>query len=195
MPRVSINFGDGATLLPRLDFDAVLQETDTDEAEITEFPVEEGLPTSDTIRRKPASVSLEVLLSDEPAIGEDAETGRADTAYRALLNAQQLGRAVALSGGRRRYPVMGIASIGMTRDAATAGVVRLAITLREVRAVRAESIAQPRKAPPNAVVKAPTKTPEKASTKEDEQVQSVYSEFSDAASDGVDRFARWVVGP
>lgn len=50
-------------------FDASLSESHTREANVTEFPIEDGSPISDHRQRLPATVTIEFLVSDTP-IGE-----------------------------------------------------------------------------------------------------------------------------
>lgn len=101
-----------------------LEETGTDELEITEHPVQRGANITDHAYLKPAALSMR--------IGFDASTARLEEIYRNLLELQALREPFVIVTGKRIYRDMLFKSLGVTTDKATAAVLMVSCTFRQV---------------------------------------------------------------
>jgi hypothetical protein len=118
-----------------LTIDAVLSETHTISAEVTDHPVEQGFNVTDHIRRLPDSITLECIVTDAPFDPVEGDEPPSSTAY-AYLNAIVGGsELINVVTSVRTYESMAVTSISITRDARTARALKFTAQLRQVRVV------------------------------------------------------------
>ncbi|MDD5034859.1 MAG: hypothetical protein PHE55_08890 [Methylococcaceae bacterium] len=134
-------------------FDATLNETHSDTAEVTEHPVEFGADVSDNIRMMPATLELEGIVSSTPIVFLASITApsplenklqlyptrsydRPGDAYDELRRAmREDGGGITVSTTLRTYENMAITSLEANRDAENGNVLHVSISLREVKKV------------------------------------------------------------
>lgn len=127
-------------------FDASVNEVHSDEAEITDHPIEEGSIVSDHIRKKPASIEINGLVTNTPITFLASVFGksplvnnivpslgtRVNDAYEELLRVMEAGETVDVITSLRDYENMAITSMTVNRNAQTGNVLDCTISLREI---------------------------------------------------------------
>lgn len=108
------------------DFEAtvVIEESASDDLEITQHPVQRGAAITDHAFIKPAGLSTRVIFSDELR-------PLADT-YRMILELQSSREPFDVVTGKRVYRSMLMKSVSVVNDKATENILALSITLQEV---------------------------------------------------------------
>jgi hypothetical protein len=128
-----------------MQFDCSLSEVHTDEAEVTEHPVETGANITDHIRKLPATVEINGLVTDTPIAILASVTAkspvqgalipsqkRSDDAYTLLQQFMENGDLLRIVTSLRDYDNMALTSLSVTRDAANGQVLNCVASLREV---------------------------------------------------------------
>jgi hypothetical protein len=127
-------------------FDATTSESHTQDADVTENPVETGSAITDNVRAKPAQLKLETLVTDYPVglsgggTGAPAEEGRAQGVYDLLIALKNEGVRIEVSTGAKLYRDMVIQSITLPRDKALSGALRFSILLKEIKTVSSQTV-------------------------------------------------------
>lgn len=143
--------------LPALvEFDASVTETHTDESEVTEFPVEEGSDISDHVRKKPTVITIEGMISNTPILflatlqAKSPIDGdltpvrdRVEAANSKLQELQDAGVFVDVITSLKTYSNMVIIGKSVYRDAANGNVLRVTLTLKEIKIASALTIDKP----------------------------------------------------
>ena len=127
--------------------DAALRETHSREAEISDYPVEEGADVTDNVRARPKSVEIEGIVSDTPigamatlrggATGSASPDGEllflpSDEAL-AKLEAIFAARApVTVETSAKTYENMVLVSLEVPRDISTGEALRFTASFREI---------------------------------------------------------------
>lgn len=101
-----------------------IEETGTDELEITEHPVQRGAAITDHAYLKPAALAMR--------IGFDASERPLEEIYRKLLELQATREPFVIVTGKRVYRDMLFKSLAVTTDKATAAVLVVSCTFRQV---------------------------------------------------------------
>lgn len=141
--------------------DATVTEDHVMENDVTEDPVEDGPPTTDNIRERSDTLTLECVISESP-IGDMVTERKQPTSrlvtrpggialptavtvdpYRSIVNEgreymrelAKSGRPVVVETATRIYDSMGIVSIRETRDAKTGEAFRFTAMFKQVRIV------------------------------------------------------------
>ena len=144
--RVSL----GKKLIPTvglLEFDCSLAETHTEDAEVTDHPVELGATISDHIRTLPVSVEINGLITNTPLVYLASLFAkspvkmdlsfpvhdRVDAAYKKLIELKDGGALIDVVTSLRTYSDMAITSISVSRDAANGNVLNCTVALREIK--------------------------------------------------------------
>ena len=107
--------------------DVTIDEVARDDLEITRHPVEIGASITDHAFKHPAEIIVRCGWS-----GTGFGTGYVNAVYAALLALQASRVPFTVTAGKRSYPDMLIASIGMTTDAATENGLVCQVTCRQV---------------------------------------------------------------
>jgi len=137
-------------------FDCSVSETHSDEATVTEHPVEEGTNISDHIRKGPASLELNGIVTNTPIVylaslqaispldGDLAPVqDRAELAYAELQQIMKDGRTVEVVTSLRTYQNMALTGMSVTRDATTGQVLNCSLSLREITVAVTQTVKAP----------------------------------------------------
>lgn len=179
-------------------FDASLSETHTESADVTQHPVEFGANITDHIRRQPAQVEINGLVTDHPIvfaaslaapspIDDDLDTAskRADLAYAYLQAVMEYGELVTVVTSLREYENMAIKSLVVTRDVNNGQVLNCSVGLIEV--ILAET--------QTATASAPTATSSKGAADKGKKPKKAATTKETETSDSiVIRAGKWVGG-
>ena len=135
--------------------DASVEEQHRKQNEITEHPVEEGVNISDHIRRRPAEITIQGVITDTPLyitpslFAPNPVDGRASTqarvaaAYDRLEQIMDDGELIDVVTTLRDYQNMHPTSFEVTRNAETGNVLSFRMALREVKTAIAEELSVP----------------------------------------------------
>lgn len=206
---------DGSTF-DVISFDSSKNDRVTFDAEITDNPVEGGF-TTDHVRAKPVTISVDVLVTDYPlstsargalqqvqaiasnpqaAAGLDNRTqpGRALQVIQTLEAIQSDGRLVLLDLGERAFANLAIQSVTVPRDRPLVGAFRIQIALKAVKIVRSQTVAlnQPTAPRNQPVAKIGKQTPAPAT--EAQARKSWAAQGADGVSSGFKKFIGFLRG-
>lgn len=125
--------GQTATLV----IDAVIRETFSFPAKITEHPVDEGSDVSDNIRAEAQKWQLECAVSNTPLPPiKDPNTNRAEAALAMLVDWQAQGALLTIPLTIDTLYNMAVENIGGAREAKTLGVIHFTLSVKRIRIVR-----------------------------------------------------------
>ena len=102
--------------------DVVVEETHSDEMEITQHPVQQGAAISDHAYKKPMSLKMSVMFGKDDI----------DITYRKLLDLQNKAQPVDVVTGKRSYKNMMIRSLSVTTNKDTNSILKVEAELIEV---------------------------------------------------------------
>lgn len=173
-------------------FDCSVSERHTDEAEITEHPVEFGSDVSDHIRKLPKSIEINGIVTNTPIVFLASlmapspvitdflsKTDRVEAAYAELQRVMDDGELVDVVTSLKTYDNMAITSLVVDRDVATGNVLNCVVSLREV--VIASTLTVDLPLPQNVANKAAKNkgaaSKSAGSAAQGEQAQSALSQF------------------
>lgn len=122
--------------------DVTVEETHTDELEITEHPVEQGASITDHAYMKPSTVTIRAGASDSG--GEAPAERRCVEIYEQLLELQGSREPFDLVTGKRSYQNMLISSLTEVTDRTTGSVIHVTAELRQVLLATVQTVAVPR---------------------------------------------------
>ena len=129
-----------ATIIPRRSigpFNATvtLEETASDDLEITQHPVQQGATITDHAYLKPATLSIKIMFNA-------ADAPLAET-YAKLRQLQASREPFDVVTGKRAYKNMLFKSLGQTNDAQTENVLSISAELQEIFIVQVETTTVP----------------------------------------------------
>lgn len=122
--------------LDGIEFDALMEITDSLEAESPEYPTEEGFTVNDTIIIKPRIISLAVYLSNTPITWRERFAGtenRVNEVKEKLCELYAKKKAVTLTTTDEIYENYCITSISFPRNVDTGADIEIPISLKEIR--------------------------------------------------------------
>jgi len=122
--------------------DVTIEESHTDDMEITEHPVEQGASITDHAYLKPASVTIRAGVSDSGGTGTGDR--RCVEYYQKLRELQGKREPFDLVTGKRTYKNMLIKSLNVVTEAETENVLMVTAELREVILVSVQTASVPR---------------------------------------------------
>ena len=144
-----------------IQFDAAIEETYLDEAEVTEHPIEDGSNPADHIRKLPETYELTGRITNTPIVylasvfGQspvknafDApslpiQEDRVTDGYGLLRQIQDTGTLSDISTSLRDYQDMAITSLTVRRNAETGQVLDCTVSLKKVKKAKALSVDLP----------------------------------------------------
>ena len=129
--------GDGNALV----FDALLSESPSDSVEVTEHPVEEGIPITDNSQDLPSQLSMTVLITNSPLNPVDQFINRDFELYRRLLNILRAKEPVTVSTPMRTYSNMILQEVSPVRENRQS--IQINLTFKEVRFANQEVVTIP----------------------------------------------------
>ncbi len=126
--------------------DASIDEVHTDDAEITDHPVEEGSDISDHIRKLPPTIQINGIVTDTPIAFLASATAssplttniipslgtRSFDAYQELLTVMEMGETVDVITSLRDYELMAIKNLSVNRNKDKGKCLDVTITLRQI---------------------------------------------------------------
>lgn len=144
-------------------FDANTNDRVSFESNVTENPVEGGSVKTDNVQKKPAAISIDVLITDYPlsAAGRGiattspqtpnqltfgtssavrAKPGRALEIIETLQSIQERGARISLELGERFFTGLVIKSVTQPRDKPLNGAYRVQIMFAEIQSVDSETV-------------------------------------------------------
>jgi len=126
-----------------LEFDVVPSETHNRAWTVTDNPVERGAPISDHIDPRPATLTLEGIVTNAP-IGVDADQELPGRAERWWLEVEALLAqltTVTVVTGLQVYPNMAVTNLSTARS--TEAAIRVSMQLRQVRIADSRTVSIP----------------------------------------------------
>jgi len=145
-------------------FDAIISESHTDDATITDHPVAVGSDITDHIRMQPEQITLTGMITNTPIVflssilskspvgTEVAGTffpstvhadDRVDEGYSKLRELQSSGTLVNVFTTLRSYEDMAIVTLSVNRDVQKGKVLEISITLRKIVIAKSLSVSLP----------------------------------------------------
>lgn len=174
-------------VLDTLVLDASLSEVHESDADVTEFPVEEGSDISDNVRQKPKDLQVEALISDFHLSNEgrsQASSGGPPSSQRPLAGAkgeakntlakledyQAKGTLIDVETGLKSYRNMVIKSIRTPRDRNLKNGIKCTILLKCIIIAKSQSVVIKQSTPKGqGVTPKGQKTPTKADAGKEDQ--------------------------
>ncbi|TZE83533.1 phage baseplate protein [Calorimonas adulescens] len=127
-----------------IEFDVLINQTTTYEADIPEYPTEKGYSVEDTIILKPLLIDLTIFLTDTPVtwakrFGKNRNRVKAVTEElkRLYFNKQP----VTFTTSEGTWKNMGIVSITIPKTAETGYACEIPIKLKQIRVTEAKTVA------------------------------------------------------
>jgi len=120
-------------------FDATLNEKHSEEAQITQHPVETGMSISDNVLQKPAKLEIQGIVSNTP-LDNTNERSRDISYWNDLVEIKNKGELVVVATAARVYDNMLITNIAGIRSAGKGQSIDIAISLEQVKIVNEKSV-------------------------------------------------------
>jgi hypothetical protein len=139
--RVRLGLNASAEILPAgaVELDASLTENHTSRNEVTRFPVEKGVDTTDHVRRQPDSVTIRGVVSDHPiTFGGGGANSRSAEAYQDVLTMLNEAQLINVVTTLREYDNMVIESLSVPRNPRRGNTVEFNLTLTEIKTVEVQ---------------------------------------------------------
>ena len=127
-----------------IECDALIHHELGMEAEIPDYPVEEGYSVQDTIILKPKTLSLTVMVTNTPiTFRERASPGRVQEVAQRLKELYSSRQLVTVTSAKGSYQNMGITSLSLPYDVSTKTSLEIPVTLKEVLTTAAQTVTIP----------------------------------------------------
>lgn len=127
-------------------FDAIITRECSYEADVPEYPVEDGFYISDAILKKPYQVNITAFISDTPVTWRNElgqNKGRMKRTIKQLENLYFSGQVVTLVTSTKVYSSMAITNLTIPETAEMGNAVEVQITLKQVRLTKAKTTTIP----------------------------------------------------
>lgn len=127
-----------------IECDALIHHELGMEAEIPDYPVEEGYSVQDTIILKPKTLSLTVVVTNTPiTFRERASPGRVQEVAQRLQELYSSRQLITVTSAKGSYQNMGITSLSLPYDVSTKTSLEIPVTLKEVLTTSAQTVTIP----------------------------------------------------
>jgi hypothetical protein len=129
-----------------IEFDALLDEEMTLEADAPDYPVEDGFSVNDTIILKPMTLSMTLFVTDTPVTWKSKGHGGAgwtDSVIQKLEDLYFSKSPVTIVTSDRTYKNMAILSISISKSKEVGYARQIPITFREIRITKSKSTTIP----------------------------------------------------
>lgn len=114
------------------------------EAEIPDYPVEEGYSVQDTMILKPRTLSLTVIVTNTPiTFRSHASPGRVQEVAARFQELYQSRQLITVTSAKGSFQNMGITSLSLPYDVSTKTSLEIPITLKEVLTTTAQTVTIP----------------------------------------------------
>jgi len=131
MASITFSFVDTGNQLETVEISASVNEVHLFQAEVTSNPVERGVDTTDHIRARPISLTMDAFFAG------DAEAARAVALFRRI---QETGTVVAVDTGLRAYADMAIESVSVPRSAQVKAGLRVNLVFKQIQVVSTQQV-------------------------------------------------------
>lgn len=129
-----------------IEFDALIEETQSLAADLPTYPVESGFEVSDSIILKPLTLSMTLFLTNTPVTWKGrhgANPARVQNVLRQLEELYFSRKPVTVSTSSKTYKSMAILSIELTKTKETGPSREIPISFQEIRVVEAKTTTIP----------------------------------------------------
>lgn len=127
-------------------FDAIITRDRSYEADVPEYPVEDGFYVSDAILKKPYQLNVTAFISDTPVTWRK-ELGRTKGRLQRTLNQLEKlyfsGQVVTFVTSSKVYSSMAITSLTVPETAEMGNAVEVQFTLKQIRVTKAKTVTIP----------------------------------------------------
>lgn len=145
--RVRFGVDASAELLPfgAVELDASIEETHSNNNDITSFPVESGVDITDHVRKQPDQVTIRGIVTDHPIGlgGALGVSGRSLDAYGKALYMLDQAQLITVVTTLNTYQDMVIESMEVPRDSKRGNSVEMNLRLRQVMTAQVAASAGP----------------------------------------------------
>ena len=127
-------------------FDAIITRDRSYEADVPEYPVEDGFSVSDSILKKPFQLNVTAFISDTPVTWKKEfgkTSGRLQKTLKQLENLYFSGQIVTFTTSSKVYSSMAITSLTIPETAEMGNAVEVQFTLKQVRVTKAKTTTIP----------------------------------------------------
>lgn len=127
-----------------IECDALIHHELAMEAEIPDYPVEEGYSVQDTMILKPRTLSLTVVVTNTPiTFREHTSPGRVQEVAQRLQELYSSRQLITVTSAKGSFQNMGITSLSLPYDTSTKTSLEIPITLKEVLTTTAQTVTIP----------------------------------------------------
>ena len=127
-----------------IECDALIHHELAMEAEIPDYPVEEGYSVQDTMILKPRTLSLTVMVTNTPiTFRSHASPGRVQEVAARFQELYQSRQLITVTSAKGSFQNMGITSLSLPYDVSTKTSLEIPITLKEVLTTTAQTVTIP----------------------------------------------------
>ncbi len=127
-----------------IECDALIHHELAMEAEIPDYPVEEGYSVQDTMILKPRTLSLMVIVTNTPiTFRSHASPGRVQEVAARFQELYQSRQLITVTSAKGSFQNMGITSLSLPYDVSTKTSLEIPITLKEVLTTTAQTVTIP----------------------------------------------------
>lgn len=127
-----------------IECDALIHHELAMEAEIPDYPVEEGYSVQDTMILKPRTLSLTVIVTNTPiTFRSHASPGRVQEVAARFQELYQSRQLIAVTSAKGSFQNMGITNLSLPYDVSTKTSLEIPITLKEVLTTTAQTVTIP----------------------------------------------------
>ena len=127
-----------------IECDALIHHELAMEAEIPDYPVEEGYSVQDTMILKPRTLSLTVIVTNTPiTFRSHASPGRVQEVAARFQELYQSRQLITVTSAKGSFQNMGITSLSLPYDVSTKTSLEIPITLKEVLTTTAQTVTIP----------------------------------------------------
>ena len=127
-----------------IECDALIHHELAMEAEIPDYPVEEGDSVQDTMILKPRTLSLTVIVTNTPiTFRSHASPGRVQEVAARFQELYQSRQLITVTSAKGSFQNMGITSLSLPYDVSTKTSLEIPITLKEVLTTTAQTVTIP----------------------------------------------------
>lgn len=128
-----------------IQFDAIISRETTYEADVPDYPIEDGFYSSDSVLKRPVALNVTAFISNTPVTWKRlASSDRLAKTIKALEDLYFAGNLVTFTTPKRTYSSMAITSINIPETNEMANAVEVKFTLKQVRVAKSKTTTIPR---------------------------------------------------
>lgn len=130
--------------LSGISFDALISFERTHEADIPDYPVEEGYSVQDTIILKPTIITVSAYLTSTPVtFGGRASGNHVEATAKSLVSLYESKQLVTFTCSKGVFRNMGIESLSLPYDTDSKGAMEVSFKLKQVRVTGSVTVSIP----------------------------------------------------